>query len=243
MSRLRRSGAGSSPLAKSATCRGRGPRGRGPDGACRTTHSRRAPSPAGLDRRQLGRVGPQLDRPRHESLRRVADHLAEARRAQHAGADPGGERAARQGEDGHVHPEGIGRRGVGAVGQAVEEQVGERIARQMLWVGHFLRENNPFRRDPRRLGGLAEPGVGVLRTGQHPQHAAGHGAQHIHPALEGPGVIFCMPFSGSRRRRPQAGPRQRGSGWPARQPVFGRSADSRPAAPPSPNSRSRCPPG
>jgi len=73
-----------------------------------------------------------------------------------ARADPRREAASRQRQDRHAHPHGVRRCGVGAVWQIVEEEIGERVAGEMLRFGPLLGEDQALGRDA-LLCGLLGP--------------------------------------------------------------------------------------
>ena len=138
-----------------------------------------------------------------------ADQVAHPGGADQAGAHPGGEAAPRHGQHRHAHPHGVGRRRVRAVGKGVEEDVGQRIARQMLGIGLLARRRSAGLGLSRAAAAICcRRALVCVGAAEQPQHAVWHLPQNAHPGLEDGGVIFCMPLRqqiDERRRR--AGPR------------------------------------
>ncbi len=114
-----------------------------------------------------GEVGAAGD----EFFRRLADEIRQAGGGEQAAADAAGEAATRPGEDGDAHPERIRRGGVGAVGHRVEEQVGERIAREVARVGQLGREDEAGAGDALALSPFAQALVGFRRVVEQPENA------------------------------------------------------------------------
>ncbi len=82
-----------------------------------------------------------------------------------------------------------------AIGEIVEEEIGERIARQMLRIGHFIGEDDALRRDAARLRLRPHAVVGLFRAGQQPQHAVGNRRKMRAQRSKVRAVSFCMPLS------------------------------------------------
>ena len=186
---------------------------------------------AGDGRRLVG----QLDRPLHEGLRVVADQLRQAGGAHQAAADPRGEAAARHGQQRHAHPQRVRGGGVGAVGEAVEEQVRQRIARQVEGVrrASARRSAAPARR---RAARRSRPGRSIVSgscraaTARCPARRAGSPAS----ARRCGGVSFCTPLKLQKTKASSGRPASARVGAVRRRPpACGRSAGSRAAAPPS----------
>ena len=70
---------------------------------------------------------------------------------------------------------------MGVVGQGVEEQVGQALARQVFGHGHAGCQHQPRRVHTRRLRAGAQVGGGLGVVLQQPQHAAGSALQQAHP--------------------------------------------------------------
>ena len=126
----------------------------------------------------------QMDGAGDKIFGRFGDEIRHAGGAQKASADAAGEAAARPCQHGHAHPERIGRSRVGAIGRAIEEQVCERVARKVAWIGQFGRENQTITRDAARLGLLAQALVGFGRVVEQPEDAVLGGGKDVHPAIE-----------------------------------------------------------
>ena len=148
-----------------------------------------------LYRRQLLAVPAEFDGPRDVDVGRRAYQLAHAGGPHQAGADARRKAAPRHGQHRHAHPHGIGRRRMGAVGKRVEEQVGQRIARQMLRIGLLAGEDQPVGRDAVLLGQLPQARVGLVRCRRAATaRCSGTSARMRIQAWKMPGVIFCMPL-------------------------------------------------
>ena len=158
------------------------------------------------------------------------DELGQAGADRERGRDPAREGGPEQRHDRQACPEGVGRRGMRAVGGGVEKQVGAALARQMRLQRGARREDKARRIDAGRLrsGPQATRRRRVIL--HQPQHGAVERAQQPHPVREGlrPDLQIAVEAGEDKAfvGQPDFGPRLN---WPERRAGVRRLIDVRQA--------------
>ena len=87
------------------------------------------------------------------------------------------------------------------VGQGIEEEIRQRVARQVILVGGERCEDEAHGVDARRRRAVPEAQVHLLAALQQPEHAARHAAQDRHPAGEDEGRDLLRPVEAAEDGR------------------------------------------
>ena len=147
---------------------------------------------------QLGRVGGQAQGARFVVGQIGGYQLGQAGGLHDAGRAPAGVGVAGAGEHGQAGPEGVAGGGQGVVGQGVEKEVGQGVARQVVVKARALGKHQPLGGDAGLLGAAAQVGAGVFAALDQPQHAVRHGAQQAQPDGEDVGRDFLVAAEGAK---------------------------------------------